>query len=192
MTAKRKRRTSPHSKGLAPGESLKRDKLAGNIYTAWGWVGTEVSDDSKITEEHILATCGFSRRNTIPFCANAYHSVLSEPSAQQKSRVNSLDEELDEDVIIISDDDPPPCNKKSCKNNPNCLNYLGQEGWEDEGKRHNARVIGFGVLTGSDEARRLFLRASKLGENPILEARDPSLPVGLKVCSIKRQPILSI
>jgi len=36
----------------------------------------------------------------------------------------------------------------------------------------------FGVL---DEARERFLKAAKLGFNPILDARDPNLPVGLKV-----------
>src|SRR4051794_17396193 len=63
MAQRRKRRISPSLRGLAPGEQLKRSKLTGNYASPWGWVGTEVSDASKITEAHLLATCGLSKRN---------------------------------------------------------------------------------------------------------------------------------
>ena len=33
-----------------------------------------------------------------------------------------------------------------------------------------------------DDAREMFMKAANLGDNPILDARDPDLPVGLKVC----------
>jgi len=140
MTAKRKRRASP-ARGLAPGESLKRDKLAGNNYTSWGWVGTEVLDASNITREHIQATCGFSRRNKFPFCMNLYRPApLESPPHQENQRATSVDKDSENDLIIVSDDDPPPppCSKKQCKSNPNCLNYLGQEIWEDEGNCFNS------------------------------------------------------
>jgi hypothetical protein len=131
MAIKRKRRASPSSKGLAAGEQLKRNKLACHDYSAWGWVGTEVLDASNISEENILATCGFSKRSGFTTCPNIYGSRLAQPIVRQK------EVEDNDDVIVISDDDVPQCHKKVCKNNPNCLNHLGQEIWEDEGNRHH-------------------------------------------------------
>lgn len=130
MPPKRKHRTSPAPKGLVAGEQLKRGKLPGN--DPWGWVGTEVTHTSRITLEHRLMTCGLSRRSGNPFCTNKYaHKPEKQSSPTPKHDV--ADGELQDDVIVISDDEPPPCSKKLCKNNPNCLNYLGQETWEDEG-----------------------------------------------------------
>jgi hypothetical protein len=134
MVAKRKRRASPSNKGLAAGEQLKRNKLACNDYAAWGWVDTEVKDISGIKMDHILATCGFSKAKVLSSCPNIFKPPSSPKPVAPLKKMGSLDEtQLDEDVVIISDDEPPPCNKKICKNNPNCLNYLGQEKWEDEG-----------------------------------------------------------
>lgn len=131
MASKRKRRASPTPKGLATGELLKRNTLPGNESSAWGWVGTEVPDASQITKEHRMITCGLSRRSRHPFCPNKYASVdRKRASCCQEPTVNG---ELEDDVIVISDDEPPQCSKKLCKNNPNCLNYLGQEKWEDKG-----------------------------------------------------------
>ena len=50
-----------------------------------------------------------------------------------KGASSSAEGEIEDDVIVISDDDAPPCTKKLCRANPNCLNYLGQEKWEEEG-----------------------------------------------------------
>ncbi|KAG6376492.1 hypothetical protein JVT61DRAFT_2485 [Boletus reticuloceps] len=165
MPPKRKRRPSPPSKGLAAGEQLKRAKLASGESSAWGWVDTEVSDASQIALEHRLMTCGLSRRNVNPFCGNRHASkpVKSSPLSADGIQTTVANGELESDVIVVSDDEPPPCNKKACKNNPNCLNYLGQQQWEDEAT-----------------ARRLFIKTSDLGWNPILGSRDPDLPVGLK------------
>lgn len=137
MAFKRKRRTSPAPKGLSAGEQLKRSTLAGT--PTWGWVGIEVLDSSQITTEHRMMSCGLSSRNKNPFCSNKYASV----EKRSKSLCEGLDapmsstvpnSEPDDDVIVISDDEPPPCSKKLCRNNPNCLNYLGQDEWEDEGE----------------------------------------------------------
>ncbi|KAI6138857.1 hypothetical protein EDD17DRAFT_1782678 [Pisolithus thermaeus] len=165
MPPKRKRRPSPPPKGLAAGEHLKRAKLAGNNSSAWGWVDIEVSDPSQITPEHRLMTCGLSRRNRNPFCGNKYVSKpeQSQPTVTLEPTVETANGESENDIIVVSDDEPPNCAKKACKNNPNCLNYLGQDKWEDEGK-----------------AREQFLKASDLGFNPMINARDPDLPVGLK------------
>lgn len=160
MPPKRKHRSSPAPKGLAAGEQLKRGKLPGS--DPWGWVGTEVTHSSQITLEHRLMSCGLSRRSNNPLCANKYAYKPEKQSSPAPKR-DPAGGELGDDVIVVLDDEPPPCSKKLCKNNPNCLNYLGQETWKDE-----------------DKVRELFLKVSDLGFNPVLNARDPELPVGLK------------
>lgn len=136
MSPKRKRRCSPTPRGLAPGEHLKRTKLAGNESSAWGWVDIEVSDPAQITPEHYLMTCGLSQRNKNSFCGNNYAQRPPQtnhaPVGQQPSSEVATGE-LENDLIVISDEEPSRCTKKTCKNNPNCLNHLGQEQWEDEG-----------------------------------------------------------
>lgn len=135
MASKRKRRASPVPKGLAAGEQLQRSTLTGSDSSAWGWVGTEVLDASEITQEHRLIACGLSKRNRYPICPNKYAPTdKQKASPRDEVTLPSVDGELDDDVIVISDDEPQQCSKKICKNNPNCLNYLGQEKWEDEGK----------------------------------------------------------
>ncbi len=134
---KRTRRASPGPSGLSAGERLKRAKLTGNAsYFAWGWVGTEVSDTSGITNEHRLATCGFSRNSSDTLCPN---KSVEKRKASSPPRVNGhtdtqAGEELADDVIGISDDEGPTCSTKSCKPNPYCLNYLGQDKWENAGE----------------------------------------------------------
>lgn len=138
MPPKRKRRVSVTPKGLAPGEQLKRSSLPGNHSSAWGWVGTEVSNTSDITSEHISIACGLSKRNNHPFCSNKFSQSPESQPAQAKLIANPNEElavngELEGDVIDISDDEQPECTRKLCKSNPYCLNYLGQDAWEDEG-----------------------------------------------------------
>ncbi|KAI5474385.1 ubiquitin carboxyl-terminal hydrolase 48 [Pseudohyphozyma bogoriensis] len=55
------------------------------------------------------------------------------------------------------------CSAENCANNPYCLNWLGQEKWED-----------------SEKAMSAFRKAAGLGWDPSNE-RDANLPVGLKV-----------
>jgi ubiquitin carboxyl-terminal hydrolase 48 len=73
---------------------------------------------------------GLSARNNYPFCANAYvASQLQKPPAHMKEETMP-----DDDIVVVSDDESVKCTKKGCKVNPNCLNYLGQDMWEDKGK----------------------------------------------------------
>ncbi|TFK42426.1 hypothetical protein BDQ12DRAFT_644097 [Crucibulum laeve] len=160
MAPKRKRRASPAAKGLAPGEQLKRSALLSD--PSWSWVGIEASDTSEITADHLLTTCGFSNRNLHPFCPNKYAPKEENVCKEEKSSVVSKGE-LEDDVIIISDGEGLQCTKKTCKGNPNCLNYLGQDKWEDE-----------------DDVQEEFITAAKLGDNPTLDLREPGLPVGLR------------
>ena len=143
MPSKRKRRASPPSKGLAAGEHLKRAKLAAGDSLTWGWVDAEVSDASQITLEHRLMTCGLSKRNKNPFCTNRHapKPAKSSPIPAGETKTTVANGELENDVIVVSDDEPPPCNKKVCKNNPNCLNYLGQHQWEDDGKPQSSERV---------------------------------------------------
>jgi hypothetical protein len=111
-----KRRRPP-----SPAEKTKRSVPSDSRTSPWGWVGTEVKAVSALTAEHVLATCGFSARNSPSLCPNR----LTQGSAHDK---------LDNDIIVITDEETSQCSRKVCKNNPNCLNYLGQEKWEDDGK----------------------------------------------------------
>ncbi|KAJ7581164.1 hypothetical protein C8J56DRAFT_866417 [Mycena floridula] len=164
MPPKRPRRANSVT-ALFPGEVLKRQTLAGNLSAPWGWVGTEVVDETCITQQHRLVTCGLSERNSHSFCRNKYapkvqkHDTASKSDSQQPP----VHGELENDVIVISDDDEPACSKKICKNNPDCLNYLGQTLWENE-----------------DDAREKFNKLTRLGENPTFDSKEPDLPVGLK------------
>ncbi|KAF8798163.1 cysteine proteinase [Phlegmacium glaucopus] len=163
MAPKRKRNASLPPRGLAPGELLKRNAI--NSTSPWGWVGTEVTDLADITLEHQMLACNLSQRNDAPYCCNKFAPTQDKANedSPRKHHLPSVNGELDDDIIVISDDEQPSCSKKLCKANPNCLNYLGQEMWEDE-----------------DEAEQIFLKAAKLGENPSYESREPDLPVGLK------------
>ena len=124
MPETRKRRGSP--KGLAAGEKLQRNLLHDIRSVTWGWIN-EVHNASDITEDHCLESYGFGSHSPYPLCSNKYASsskeTLDEPSSTG----------LDEDVIIVSDN-TIACLKATCRNNPNCLNYLGQDKWESESK----------------------------------------------------------
>ncbi|KAF8892462.1 hypothetical protein BD779DRAFT_1770408 [Infundibulicybe gibba] len=153
MPPKRKRRVLSPPKGLAPGETLNRNTLPGNGSSLWDWVGSEVSTPSQITPDHLLRVYGFNRKNS--YCQNIF-SISPPPRAE--ARKSSVDTSPDDDVIVISDDEESPCDKKLCKSNPNCLNFLGQNKWEAE-----------------DKARAMFMDAANLGDNPML-TRENQIP----------------
>jgi hypothetical protein len=137
MTPKRRRRGTPPERGLDPGERLDRLKLPGKKDSPWGWIGSEAFDVSDITREHLLAACGFTDE-IYPFCANKFNPPENKESATGDNEAVTKGESED-DVIVVSDDDErPPCSKKQCKNNPNCLNYLGQSIWEDTGNSNSS------------------------------------------------------
>ncbi|KAI0748066.1 cysteine proteinase [Daedaleopsis nitida] len=166
MPPKRTRRGSPGPPGLSAGERLKRAKLTGNAaYSAWGWVGTDVTDVSTVRDEHRLATCGFSEHSGNQICRNKHterrRPPLNEANGQASPPVQPGVSA--EDVIVISDDEGPTCSVKACKQNPYCLNYLGQEKWED-----------------ADGAYESYIKTNQIGNNPVSESRDGQTPIGLK------------
>lgn len=148
MTTKRKRRVGHTTEGLAAGERLKRHKLATSISDSpWGWVGTEVIDASEISLKHRLATCSFARAPT--FCPNKYSFRPPKPESQDTQENVERSARGGDDVIVISDDEAPHCNKKLCRKNPNCVNYVGQEKWENrsESPRYMSCRDGFDVAS---------------------------------------------
>lgn len=152
MYTKRRRRQNQQHEGLAPGERFRRQKLTSNLGgewdSPWGWVGTNVTDASGITEEHLLATCGFSRKSRHLFCANKYRKHPVKTASPVEVAVSG--EEPAKDVVIISDDETPSCSKKYCSKNPNCLNYLAQDRWEDAGMQ-NCQIV---ARLGTDNPQR--------------------------------------
>ncbi|KAH9993782.1 cysteine proteinase [Russula vinacea] len=165
MYTKRRRRQNQQHEGLAPGERFRRQKLTSNLGgewdSPWGWVGTNVTDASGITEEHLLATCGFSRKSRHLFCANKYRKHPVKTVSPVEDALSG--EEPAKDVVIISDDETPSCSKKYCSKNPNCLNYLAQDRWED-----------------AETSLKAYLTATNLGPDPNLQTRKVGLPVGLR------------
>lgn len=66
------------------------------------------------------------------------------------------------DVIII-DEPHVVCTRKNCRTNPACLNWLGQDLWENE-----ARL------------EKLFVKHANLGDDPAQYRKEDRVPVGLK------------
>jgi ubiquitin carboxyl-terminal hydrolase 48 len=159
MYAKRRRCQNQQHEGLAPGERFKRQKhtstLGGDWDSPWGWVGTNVTDASGITEEHLLATCGFSRKSRHLFCANKYRKHPAKTVSPVEAVVSG--EEPAKDVVIISDDETPTCGKRHCSKNPNCLNYLAQDSWEDAGKQSLRSLDGLALTILRGLVESLFI-----------------------------------
>lgn len=142
MVSKRKRTVQnglETRSGLAAGQILKRNTLAGDITSPWGWAGTEVRSAAGITPEHRLATCRLSKRNKRTLCPNKYAPKDAAAPKAEASVSSSLGDEDMIDVDAI--DDSTNCSKRTCKSNPFCLNYLGQDKWEDSGMCENSRVF---------------------------------------------------
>lgn len=153
MSQKRKRAAA---QGLAAGERLKRHKLASASDSPWGWVGTEVKDASNISAEHLLATCGFARNNSSAFCPNKYAKRASKQAEPSTSSIEEpvADGELADDVIVISSDsESSNCSKKGCRKQPNCVNYVGQEKWENKSVCNCCRVVHDFVLIRTTRRR---------------------------------------
>ncbi|KAF9052908.1 cysteine proteinase [Panaeolus papilionaceus] len=162
MSLKRKRQE--RNAGLAPGEKLKLQTAPQVSSNApWGWVATEVSEVDEITLQHRLSTCNLSSRNKKPRCRNIYSSATIKIAPRTAASSKAAHGEPEDDVIVISDAEDETCSKTLCKLNPFCLNYLGQDKWEDEAK-----------------AEKRFIEIANLGRDPSNDSRKTDLPVGLK------------
>lgn len=138
-------------KGLGVGVQLKRASLPSKPVTGaygldnsgdpWGWILNPVECVEDIKEENLLRACGISLDRS-SYCPNLYASKQEdeEGSPRKKQKLLIDVDSPDEDVIIVSSDDESKptilskgaCTKKGCKGDPQCLNYLGQEMWEDQ------------------------------------------------------------
>lgn len=180
MSVKRKRAAAQASHGLAAGERLKRHKLASVSESPWGWVGTEIKDAPNISEEHLLATCGFARNSSGAFCPNKYAKAASKQAEPSTSSIEEpvADGELADDVIVISSDsESANCSKKGCRKRQNCVNYVGQEKWENKGVSFPCDVIQNIILTGIFRQRcQRLLSGSSAGTRPSAseQGRRPS------------------
>lgn len=132
MREKRKRNTTAASKGLAVGERLNRNRLLAECDLRWNWIGTEVKHTSGITQELRLRAAGLVLTKSKRPCPNKFLKKSAEP--QHVLRRSVAEQEDPSDVIVISDgEDEALCDKKRCRDSPYCLNYVGQDKWEDEG-----------------------------------------------------------
>ncbi|EIN07261.1 cysteine proteinase [Punctularia strigosozonata HHB-11173 SS5] len=169
MAPKRKRHNPSENQGLQAGERLKRNAKAGHEYHAWSWVGTEVTEAADITQEHVMAACSLSPQRGTRFCPNKYARPLKRDNSLEdndnKDSPSAQGVEVD-DVVVVCDEEQSECvtKQKNCRHNPFCLNYLGQEKWENEAT-----------------ARKLYMKNCRLGEDPRLQCRSGSLPVGLRI-----------
>jgi hypothetical protein len=162
MAVKRKRAATA-GEGLASGQKLKRAKV--DDYSLWGWVGTEVADASNITPEHRLFAYGLTS-NQFPRCQNKYTAQGSQDAA------------MDDGAIVVTDDD---CDKKTCKQNPWCLNYLGQEKWENRGTFMPTNHTAHCQLIAPEIAEKTYRKGRKSEDDPSFDTREDHLPVGLEV-----------
>ncbi|KAJ3510286.1 hypothetical protein NLJ89_g4765 [Agrocybe chaxingu] len=169
MPPKRKRNASLLPKGLAADDQLKPNALPRpSSSNPWGWVVSEVSDAAGITQEHRISACNLSARNKNTSCRNKYSTITVKKDAGAAPKAtlpsSTATGELEDDIIVISDDEEPSCSKKKCKANPMCLNYVGQDLWEDE-----------------ERAEEESIKSANLGKDPSRNSREFGLPVGLKV-----------
>lgn len=133
LATKRSRRGSPSTNGPTTREGLKRFPFTKTpAPSRWSWVANEVTRPEDITREHQLTAYGLTPKSGHVACANKYL-----PGEKTKATRSGKSEELDEDaeIIVVSDDESTPtCSRKDCKSNPLCLNYLGQDIWENPGE----------------------------------------------------------
>ena len=105
-----------------PGPSTKRSKTDIISWTnpRYPWLAS-IKSASEVELEHVLALCGLGPLARTPLCPNKF-----EEGAGSKGDVI--------EVFDSEDETTHSCSKVKCKNNPYCLNYLGQEKWENEGQ----------------------------------------------------------
>lgn len=117
MAPKRKSRA-------ASTRQAKRGKVDIADYSAWGWVGLDVLKLEQITRAHLMIAYGFSS-----------HGKVFHPC---KYTTETAGEDEDTAVVVVEEN---ICDKKACRKDPLCTNFLGQEKWENAGAQWNCRVV---------------------------------------------------
>jgi len=120
--------------------STKRPKTAD--ITSWTtprypWLAS-IESASEVGIEHVLALCSLGPLAKTRLCPNKFKERANSANS---TTTGDGDGDGDGDVINVSDSDEDEattyshcCSKVKCKNNPYCLNYLGQEKWENQGQ----------------------------------------------------------
>ncbi|KAG0269925.1 hypothetical protein DFQ27_001474 [Actinomortierella ambigua] len=127
----------------------------------WKFVGTEVSSKNDLTFDHVRAAYGLT--------CNDHGSHGQEESGQRKQITtfpycgNKFERQTEPPTTSSTNWTSGKCSAAKCKDNPNCLNYLGQEQWESEDAFENYRAI---RSLGTNDAR--------------LSKRNNGYPVGLR------------
>ena len=154
-----------------PGPSTKRLKTDITNWTTprYPWLAS-IQSASEVRIEHVLALCGLGLLAKTPLCPNKFQKTADSEGS----------------VVDVSDGEDETahnCSKVKCKNNPYCLNYLGQERWENEGQSRtgNLEVKPDGV---TDAAKKAYLKRKSVSKDPKSRMRNNGVPCGLKVRSL--------
>lgn len=123
----------------------------------WDWVGASVTDSKDISTENVCQAYGLTQNASKPCCKNHYEIDAPGQFGPEKmdierdamvvdhlstdgndvGQANNVDTESKSTIRPKAPNDArsaaTKCNTK-CRENPNCLNNLGQELWEAEGK----------------------------------------------------------
>ena len=127
MVEKRKRASTANERNNGSINSVSRTKLDNEL--RWNWIGSEVAHPKDITVAHRIRVAGLELYDGRRPCRNKYAKKLANgPSVTGATDANG-------DLITIDSEDELDifCSKRMCKDSPFCLNYLGQDLWEDEG-----------------------------------------------------------
>ena len=154
-----------------PGPATKRLKTDITNWTTprYPWLAS-IQNASEVGIEHVLALCGLGPLAKTPLCPNKFQKRADSEGS----------------VVEVSDGEDETthnCSKVKCRNNPYCLNYLGQERWENEGQSRtgNLRVKPDGV---TDAAKKAYLTRKSVSKDPKSRMRNDGVPCGLKVRSL--------
>lgn len=123
---KRKREKSPEESTKIRSKRVKGSTSSTSTpHAALRWL-SYVADETEITRECSLAFLGVGTLGDKTPCANKFATV----------HLEALDANGPDIIVLSSDKDNglqevTPCTRSRCKSNPYCLNYLGQEKWEN-------------------------------------------------------------
>ena len=114
MVEKRKLSPAPDGKGkYILRDRYARSKLENDL--RWKWIGSEVTHFDDITLALCLRAAGLELQDGRGPCRNRFAGDVN------------LDSSADDKELDFF------CTKRRCKDSPFCLNFLGQEQWENEG-----------------------------------------------------------
>lgn len=104
----------------------------------WDFVGTEALVKSDVTKLHIRTVYNLRLNEARPLCANNTFSSSFNKDADVEGDEDEVKVIPSDKIVETPKGKRKPrvkisC-KRACKDNPNCLNWLGQERWEASGE----------------------------------------------------------